>query len=74
MEKPLKHIQYRAIPPADFAALGMEQVAFVKRIEVAGANGYAVHAADGTQMAVLASRDIAFAAVRQHDMEPLSVH
>jgi len=35
---------------------------------------FAVHAADGTQMAVIADRDIAFAVVRQHELEPLSVH
>ena len=36
--------------------------------------GYAVHAADGTQIAVLPDRNVAFATVRQHDLEPLSVH
>jgi len=33
-----------------------------------------VHAADGTQITVLPDREIALATVRQHDLEPLSVH
>jgi hypothetical protein len=41
---------------------------------VDGTSGYAVHAADGTQIALLPDRDVAFATVRQHDLEPVSVH
>jgi hypothetical protein len=36
--------------------------------------GYAVHAADGTQITILPDRNVALATVRQHDLEPLSVH
>jgi hypothetical protein len=39
-----------------------------------GVTEFAVHAADGTQITVLPDRDIAVATVRQHDLEPLSVH
>jgi hypothetical protein len=39
-----------------------------------GAGAFAVHAANGTQIAVMADREVAFAVVRQHDMEPVSVH
>jgi hypothetical protein len=56
------------------AFLGIQDVAYVKRVEINGTVAYAVHAADGTQIAVLADRDVAFATVRQHDLEPLSVH
>jgi hypothetical protein len=52
----------------------MQDIAYIKRVVVNDGAGYAVHAADGTQIAVLADRDIAFATVRQHDLEPLSVH
>ena len=55
-------------------ALGLEQMAYVKPIEADGVSAFAVHAADGTKIAVLASRDLAFAAIRQHDLEPASVH
>ena len=58
----------------ELAMLGVQDLAYIKRVIVDGATGYAVHAADGTQIAVLADRDVAFATVRQHDMEPVSVH
>jgi hypothetical protein len=64
----------RLISPKEFALLGVEDVAYVKRVMVNGAAAYAIHAADGTEMAVLADRDLAFATLRQHDLEPLSVH
>lgn len=58
----------------DLAALGLQEVAYVKPIFVEGNTAYAVHAADGTEIAVLANRDIAFAAIRQNDLRPVSVH
>ena len=41
---------------------------------VNGVQGFAIHAADGTQMAVAGDRDVAVAAVVEHEMLPLSVH
>ena len=35
---------------------------------------YALHADDGSRIALMSDRDIAFAAARQHEMTPLSVH
>jgi hypothetical protein len=64
----------RLISPKEFALLGVEDMAYVKRVMVNGVAAYAIHAADGTEMAVLADRDLAFATLRQHNLEPLSVH
>jgi hypothetical protein len=64
----------RLISSKEFALLGVEDVAYVKRVTHNGAAAYAIHAADGTEMAILADRDLAFATLRQHDLEPLSVH
>ncbi len=66
--------QMRQMTTNDLAMLGMQDVAYVKAVVVEGNPGYAVHAADGTQMALIASRDLAFAVVRQNEMEPVSVH
>jgi hypothetical protein len=66
--------QMRQMTTNDLAMLGMQDVAYVKPVVVEGNPGYAVHAADGTQMALIASRDLAFAVVRQNEMEPVSVH
>jgi hypothetical protein len=35
---------------------------------------YAVHAADGSQLAVLENRGAAFAAARGNELQPVSVH
>ena len=35
---------------------------------------YSVHAADGERIALVGDRDLAFAAARQHEMNPVSVH
>lgn len=65
---------YRAISRGDFMALGLNQIAYVKAVEIEGEAVFAVHAADGTEIGVLDSREIAFAACAQHELEPLSVH
>jgi hypothetical protein len=64
----------RQLTARELGVLGMDDVAYVKPIVLDGADKFAVHAADGTQIAVLATRDLAFAVVRQNDMEPVSVH
>jgi len=60
---------------AALAHFGLEQVAYVKPITLEnGETAFAIHAADGQEVAVLAERAVAFAAVRQNDLEPVSVH
>jgi hypothetical protein len=57
-----------------FAALGLQDVAYVRAVERDGKPMVAVHAADGTQLALADSRELAMAFVRQNDLEPLSAH
>jgi hypothetical protein len=64
----------RHMSARELALFGMQDLAYVKQVTVDGVTGYAVHAADGTQIAVLPDREIAFATVRTHELEPLSVH
>ena len=64
----------RQLSARELALFGMQDLAYIKQVLVNGVTGYAVHAADGTQIAVLPDREIAFATVRTHDLEPLSVH
>lgn len=64
-----------AISPADFAAWGTPGLAFVKRVvDDSRQVSWAIHAADGTPLGVAPSRAIAFAAIVQHELEPVSVH
>lgn len=64
----------RHMSSRELALFGMQDLAYVKPVVVNGVAAFAVHAADGTQVAVLPDREIALATVRQHDLEPLSVH
>ncbi len=67
--------ELRAITPFDLAVLGLERLAYVKPVTTEdGVTVYAIHAADGSEMGVIDDFETAFAAVRQHDMEPASVH
>ena len=65
---------FRELSSQELGVLGLEDVAYVKHVVLDGTAGFAVHAADGTQMAVLPSRALDFAVVRQNDLEPVSVH
>lgn len=64
----------RQMSPAAMAALGAEQIAYVRPVLVDGQPLFAIHAADGTQIGVFADRATAMAACVQHELEPLSVH
>lgn len=66
--------QLRQLSAKSLAALGAEDIAFVKQITVDGRPIYGVYSADGTRIAAFDSRELAFAAVRQNDLEPVSVH
>jgi hypothetical protein len=64
----------RHLSAEQLGQLGVAQIAYVKPVVVNGAHGFAIHAADGTAMAVAGDRDVAMAAIRQHEMHPVSVH
>jgi hypothetical protein len=64
----------RQISEQQLAALGVSHIAYLKPVVVNGMQGIAIHAADGTPMAVAGNREIAAAVVMQHEMLPLSVH
>jgi hypothetical protein len=67
-------IDVRHLSEEQLAALGMSHIAYVKPVVINGVAGFAIHAADGTPMAVAGDRDVAVAAIVQHEMHPLSVH
>ncbi len=56
------------------AVLGLNDLAYVSEVVVDCRNLYSIRAADGTMIDVTDDRDLAFAAVRQYDLEPVSVH
>ena len=58
----------------DFIALGLQDVAYVKPTLEKGQPVFAIHTADGRFAASAATRELAFATVRQNDLEPVDVH
>jgi hypothetical protein len=58
----------------DLGTYGLETIAYIKPVTVDGHLYHSVHAADGTPLTVIAERELAYATVRQHDLEPSSVH
>jgi len=58
----------------DLAMLGLNDIAYVKPVMVNDQLGFSIHSADGSQIGMAPDRDSAFAGIRQHDLEPLSVH
>lgn len=74
-DMPVKNTELKkTISTQDFNSFGLEDLAYVKTVDVEGQRLHAIHAADGTPLTIINSRDLAFATVRQHEMEPVSVH
>jgi hypothetical protein len=67
-------VDVRHLSDEQFAQLGMARVAYVKPVIVNGTAGFAIHAADGTPMAMAEDREVAIAAIVQHEMLPALVH
>ena len=67
-------LDIRKLTQEQLMRLGMADVAYVKRVVVDGATAFAIHAADGSPMALAADRDLAMAAIVQHEMQPALVH
>jgi hypothetical protein len=64
----------RKITPQDLALLGLQDMAYLRDVEMDGAKGYGIFTADGTQVAFAPTRALAEAAVREYELEPVSVH
>jgi hypothetical protein len=73
-QKTAEPFDMRRMTASDLAGWGMPEVAFIKRIHCKEGEGWSIHAADGAHMGLAPSRELAFAAVKQHDLEPVSVH
>lgn len=59
----------------DFEMLGVDHVAYVKKVSDGTSPKFAIYAANGAEIALMETdREVAFAAIRQNDMQPVSVH
>jgi hypothetical protein len=58
----------------DLLVFGLNDIAYLRPAEVNGQAVYAIHAADGSQLAFVANREVGFAAMHHHELEPVSLH
>lgn len=63
----------RNLSNQDFLAFGLNQIAYIKPVNVMGRDVYTLHGADGSPLAVIDNFDAAVMAVRQNDMEPVTL-
>ena len=64
----------RQMTQEQLGQLGVSALAYIKPVMMNGTAAFAIHAADGSPMAVATERDLAIAAVVQHEMMPALVH
>lgn len=64
----------RHITPDQLQRLGLTQLAYVKPVVLNGTAMFAIHGADGSPMALAEDRNVAVAAIAQHEMVPALVH
>ncbi|MEM8915781.1 MAG: DUF1150 family protein, partial [Pseudomonadota bacterium] len=57
-----------------FAALGLNQVAYIRDVVKDGRPGFAIHGADGTFLTVVSSREAAEGVIRSNELTPVSIH
>jgi len=68
------NVDIRHISAEQLAELSVARIAYVKPVEVNGTQGFAIHAANGTPMALTGGLDVAMALIVQHEMVPALVH
>ena len=64
----------RGLSAQDLLMLGIQEMAYVKDVEVDGETGVALFAANGQQIAVMEDRQTAMAAALQNGLAPMTVH
>lgn len=71
----LQKTVFKPLDTVAFAALGAEQVAYIRPVTLPeGQHAVGVFAADGRPLATAPTIEIAQALVRQNDLEPALVH
>jgi hypothetical protein len=68
------HDSLKTLSAQELLTFGLNDIAYLKPASVNGQDVYAIHAADGSQLAFVANREVGFAAMHQHELEPVSLH
>ncbi len=64
----------KSLSHQDFLSFGVQNVAYVKPVMIDGEVSYAIHAADGTPLSVMESKEEAYSMIRQNDLDAVVVH
>ena len=68
-------IDLRSLNSQQLAGIGLEQIAYIKKVELAqGLSGFGIFSADGRPVAVAETVEMAQAVIRQHELEPVHIH
>lgn len=65
----------KGLSSGDFLKIGMNEIAYIRPLDsLADHTVFAVHAADGTQLSILDTMDMAMATLRHNDLVPVTLH
>jgi hypothetical protein len=71
----------KGLSAQDFLKIGIHEIAYIRPVmETSNAQnpkthtGFSIHAADGTPLSVMATKDLALAALRNNDLIPVTLH
>ncbi len=64
----------KKLSPNDWLMFGLNNVAYLRPAVVDGQPIFAIHAADGSQLALVATQEVGLSAMYQHDLEPVALH
>ncbi len=67
-------VALKNLSETDWLTFGLNIVAYLRPALMNGQTIFAIHAADGSQLALVANRDVGLAAMQQHELEPVSLH
>ena len=64
----------KQLTPQDFQNLGLQQVAYIRPVEIENKPAYAVHAADGSRLLVTDSMNDAAIVIENNELEAITLH
>lgn len=67
-------LQLKNISKTDFAIFGLDQVAYVRPLDVQGKRMYALNSADGKLLSMQDSESMAAVVAMHNNLEPVVVH
>jgi len=77
MAKPVSKsetVDAHAISRQQLLALGLNDIAYVRDVDIDGSTGFGIFAANGQQLAIMPDRETAVAAAWENGLAPVTLH